>query len=116
MEHGIEGGSKEDRERETEGVKEDVREGAREEPLEPLDVPTPSSFRYMEGMLLDMERIMRKHIEEMAQSIQSRIDSKIDHGFVMLNAKIDWVVDQLQSMASKGHEESSMGRSSNTIK
>ena len=47
----------------------------------------------MEGILLEMERRMRKHIEEMGQSIQSRIDSKIDHGFAVLNAKIDWVVE-----------------------
>ena len=58
----------------------------------------------MEGILLEMERRMRKYIEEMGQSIQSRIDSKIDHGFAMLNAKIDWVVDQLQILASKGHD------------
>ena len=81
MERGIEGGNKEDRERETKGVEEDVRE----EPLEPLDVPTPSSFQPMEGILLEMERRMRKHIEEMGQSIQSRID----HGFSVLNAKIN---------------------------
>ena len=43
-EHGVEGGNKEDQKRETQGVEEDVREGVREEPLEPLDVPTPSSF------------------------------------------------------------------------
>ena len=114
-EHGVEGGNKEDRKRETQGVEEDVREGVREEPLEPLDVPSPSSFRSMEGILLEMERRMRKHIEEMGQSIQSRIDSKIDHGFAELNAKIDWVVDHLQSLASKGHEEGSMGRSSDPI-
>ena len=110
-EHRVEGGNKEDRRRETQGVEEDVRE----EPLEPFDVPSPSSFRSMEGILLEMERRMRKHIEEMGQSIQSRIDSKIDHGFVVLNAKIDWVVDHLQSLASKGHEEGSMGRSSDPI-
>ena len=65
MERGIEGGNKEDRNREIEGVEEDVREGVREEPSEPLDIPTPSSFRPMEGILLEMERRMRKHIEEM---------------------------------------------------
>ena len=40
MEHGLEGGNTKDRERETEGVEE----GVREEPPEALDVPTPSNF------------------------------------------------------------------------
>ena len=65
--------------------------------------------------MLEMERRMRKHIEEMGQSIQSRINSKIDHGFAELNANIDWVVDHLQSLASKGHGEGSMGCSPDPI-